>query len=400
MLLLCLCLCLSPAVSAQSNDSDNKDDQYLLSESTYNVLTEINKLLESGQYNEALNKLRMLEQDVSDAYEKAVVQQTFGYAYNGLQRYRQAADAFINAVNSNALPDDVSHKLDYFIAQLLAQIEDYQRAIDYLDKWFAKETDPGLNAFRLAAGIHYEIENYDRVIHYARKAINKSEQARESLYQLLLAAYFETKQYSNAGDLLENMLQLFPDQPRYWKQLYSIYQLLDQEKNALGVYELAHKRGYLDAEEKEQLARLYLSLDAPYRAATFLQDELNAGGIKSNAENLRLLAESYYLARETDNAIKAYARAAELSNDPELYFRRGQLLINEQRWQPAQEALQQALAAGQFKHRPRAQLLLGIAAYKLDNYDMARQALKQVRQDKDMREQAEYWLQQIKQRNS
>ena len=397
---LLFCLCLSPAVLAQSSEAGNKDEQYLLSESTYNALTEINKLLEAGNYKEALNQLRPLEQDVSDTYEKAVVQQTFGYAYNGLQRYRQAADAFINAVNSNALPDDVSHKLDYFIAQLLAQTEDYQRAIDFLEQWFAEETDPGLDAYRLAAGIHYEVENYDRVIDYARKAINKSQQARENLYQLLLAAYFETRQYSEAAGLLENMLQLFPNEARYWKQLYSTYQLLNQENNALAVYELAYQRGYLNADEKEQLARLYLSQEAPYRAATFLEKELDSGGIKTTAENLKLLAESFYIARETDRAIEAYARAAELSGDPELYFRRGQLLINEQRWESAQEALQKALAAGQFEHRTRAQLFLGIAAYKLNNDDIARQALNQASQDKDMREQADYWLQQLKQRNS
>ncbi len=386
----------APPLPAQSQQEDG---EYLLSESTYKALSRINELLETGNNSEALNELRSLQQNVSDEYEQAVVQQTMGYAYNGLQRYEQAAAAFIKAVDSNALPADVSHKLDYFIAQLLAQTGDHQRAIQYLEKWFDDEQDPDMEAYRLAAGLYYQVENHDQVINYARAAIDKSRQTDENLYQLLLAAYFETKNYSSAANLLKNMLQLFPEEENYWHQLYSTYQLLDQEKQALAVYELAHKRGYLNKEEKEQLARLYLRLEAPYRAAQFLQKELEQGGIDTTTNNLKLLAESYYLARETDKAIEAYGRAAEIGDDGELHFRHGQLLANQRRWEAAQTALQKALNSGELENTARAQLLLGMAAYKLNNDETAKEALRQASQNKDTREQAEYWLQQIRQRS-
>ncbi|MDZ7736923.1 MAG: hypothetical protein U5P41_13135 [Gammaproteobacteria bacterium] len=339
--------------------SQNRDGEYLLSENTYNALSEINELLETERHTEALNKLRSLQQDVQgNEYEQAVVQQTMGYAYNALERFDLAADAFIRAVDSNALPADVSHRLEYFIAQLLAQTRNYDRAIHYLEKWFSEETDPGIDAYRLAAGLYYENGDHAQVIKYARTAISKSDKPDENLYQLLLASYFETKDYNNAADLLENMLQLFPANESYWKQLYSTYQLLNKDKRALAVYELAYRRGFLNKDEKEQLARLYLHLQAPYRAARFLQSEMEKGGLDKTKENLKLLAESYHLARETDKAIEAYGEAANLTGDGELYFRQGQLLFNRQRWTLAQAALQKALELGTLKQRAQAQLLL------------------------------------------
>lgn len=395
-LLACGSLLILP-VHAQSQD----DGKPMLSETTYNALTEINKLLEDEGYNAALQKLRRLEQDIEadNDYEQAVVDQTYGYAYNGLQRYDQAAEAFIKAVESNALPADVSHRLKYYITQLLAQSNQYSRAITYLEQWLAEESDPGVEAHRLAAGLYYEVKNYQAVINQARAAIQKSQEADESLYQLLLAAYFEIKNYSEAAALLEDMLQRFPDNSSYWKQLASSYQLLNQEHKALAVMELAYRQEFLNGEEKLNLARQYLSLQAPYRAARLLRKEIENGSIKRTRENLKLLADSYYLAHEIDEAIAAYGEAADLSGDANLFLRQGQLLVQEQRWRDARAPLQQAIERENLDDRPMANLLLGMTAYHLEDDELATEALRRARQSEDTSKQAEYWLQQIEQRS-
>lgn len=386
---------LTAPLHAQDEDGNGK---YLLSESTYKALGEINELLQADRNREALTKLETLQKDVAgDDYESAVVQQTLGYAYNGLERYEQAAEAFVRAVESNALPPDVSHKLEYFIAQLYAQNRQYKEAILYLERWLDREDNPDVDAHRLAAGLYYEAGAYGKVSEHARLAISKSRKADESLYQLLLASYFETRDYSRAAALLEDMLQLFPENQTYWKQLYSTYQLLKQEKKALAVYELAYRRDFLSSEEKEELARLYLHLQAPYRAARFLESELERGAIERTGENLKLLADSYYLAQETDKAIEAYGRAASKTDDSELYFRQGQLLVKQEQWQEARQALLQALQGDSLKYRPQAHLLLGIAAYKLNDNNTAREELRQASQSDETRQQAEYWLNQLEQ---
>lgn len=396
-LILCGGLLMTLPVHAQSRD----DNEHMLSEATYNALTEINKLLENENYNVALDKLRQLAQDIEadNHYEQAVVDQTYGYAYNGLQRYDQAAESFIKAVESDALPTDVSHRLEYYIAQLLAQNNQYSKAITYLERWLADETDPGVDAHRLAAGLYYEVKNYQAAIEQAQAAIQKSQKANESLYQLLLAAYFETKNYSQTAVLLEKMLQLFPDNDNYWKQLASTYQLLNQERKALAVTELAYRQDLLNSEEKLNLARLYLSLQAPYRAAKLLHKEIDNGNIKRTSDNLKLLADSYYLAHETDAAITAYGEAASLSGDANLFLRQGQLLVQEQRWQEARAPLQRAISGANLDNRSMANLLLGMTAYHLEDDKLATEALRRASQSQDTSKQAEYWLQQIEQRS-
>lgn len=384
---------LSLPVQAQAENGGD----HLLSEPTYNSLTEINRQIEAADYNGALNNLRQLQQDIAadDAYEQAVVDQTYGYVYNGLGRHNQAAEAFIRAVNSGTLPTDVSHKLTYLIAQLLAQTKDYQRALDYLQRWLAQEGNADTDAHRLAAMLYYHLQDYRGVIKHVRLVISKSKSVDESIYQLLLAAYFETKEYTQAADLLVTMLRLFPDNKEYWKQLAGSYQLSNQDSKALAVTEMAYSQGLLDSQETLNLARMYLSLEVPYRAARLLQEEINNGGIENNAENLRLLADSYYLAHETDAAIEAYGKAAAAQGDANLYFRLGQLLIQEQRWDEARGALQQAINNGNLEHRSMAYLYLGIAAFHLQDTKLARDALQHSSQSETTRAQAQYWLQRL-----
>lgn len=393
-LVLSLGLAPAPGGHAQTNNQG----EYLLSEQTYKALNKIHEMLENERYDAALRELQLLDDRVSDnPYEQAVIDQTLGYAYNGLKRYDRAAGAFIRAVDSGELPPDVSHKLEYFSAQLLAQNEDYQKALTYLQRWFKAEPDPGVDAHRLAAGLYYQTRNYQGVVEQAQSAIRKSQRADENLYQLLLAAYYETNNYSQAAKLLETLLKLFPNNNEYWKQLASTYRVMQQDKQALAVTELAYRRGLLNAEDKLQLARLYLHLESPYQAAQFLQREIDQGKLDRTAETMKLLAESYFLARETEAAIAAYGDAARRFDDAELYFRQGQLLFNQQRWEPAYEALAQAVAADEFVDRARAQLLFGITAYKLENYNRASQALNQALKNETTRAQARSWLQQLQQ---
>lgn len=402
-LLLVLALLAAGALAPATLAAQDGGGEHLLSEATYNALNQINEMLQEGRYSDALTRLRRLEQDIDadEDYERAVLRQTFGYAYNGLERYGLAAESFIEAVESEALPADVSHRLKYYIAQLLTQDQQYREAIRYLESWFADEDKPGAEARRLAAGIYYEIGDHAGVIRHARAAIAASDRADENLYQLLLAAYFETKAYNEAADLLERMLELFPDNPDYWKQLASVYQSQNEDRKALAVTELAYRQGQLNRREKLNLGRLYLHLQAPQRAARFLQQAIDNGEIDASAENMKLLADSYYLAREVNNAIDAYGRAAAAAGDAELYLRQGQLLVQRQRWDEARNALRQALdnAGLEDDQRATANLLLGMAAYQLEDNTLAREALNRAAASSNTQRSAEYWLEQLERRS-
>jgi tetratricopeptide (TPR) repeat protein len=385
-----LCLTAVSPVSAE-------DGEYLLSERTHEALNEIHALLEENRYDQALTRLQTLRDRVqSNRYETAVVDQTMGYAFNGQGQYDRAAEKFIAAAESNALPRDVTHRLRYNIVQLLAQTGEFSRAVTYLERWFAEETDPSLEAHKLAAGIYHQVNNNAKVIEHARIVIARAERPDESVYQLLLASYFEEKQYSEAARLLQRMLVLFPDKNEYWRQLAGTYQLMNQDKKALAVNELAYNKGLLNEEEKLQLARLYLHLQAPYRAARLLEREFENNGINRTARNLELLADSYYMARETEAAARALGEAAELAGRGELYYRHGQLLVHLEKWPEAVASLKRAVEDNELQYPGEAHLLLGIAAHRLDDTEVAMDAFRKARDHSRTQEQAERWLEQIR----
>lgn len=392
----CLLVWLLSGVAFAFAQNQQQDDQYLLSEATYQALDDINKLIESERHNDAVSQLQKLASRVADnAYETAVVNQTLGYAYNGLRRYEQAAEAFIKAADSNALPADVSHQLHYYIAQLLTQSKDYARAIRYFERWRSQESDLSLEANKFAAGLYYSAKNNSKVIEHARAAIRQSERAEENLYQLLLATYFEMERFSQAAELLEQMLALFPENKDYWRQLVGAYQAANNDKKAVAANELAYAQGVLDAKEKVQLARMLLYMEAPFRAARLLERELANNGISRSAENLRLLADSYLLAREREAAAKTFGEVAAVSGNAEYYYRQGQILAELESWDAAIEALENATRKNDFSEQAEAHLLLGIAAYKQERYSLAKQALQKAREADRLREQAGYWLERL-----
>jgi tetratricopeptide (TPR) repeat protein len=349
--------------------------------------------MQGGGYREAVDKLNALKESVSaNDYESAVVDQALGYAYLGLDQADKAITAFARALERNALPPEVAHGLDYTLAQLLARQSRHQEAARHLARWFETGPDPAPEAHLLAASVYYELKQYRRTITHAQAAIRTSNKPQESWYQLLLAAHIETGELRPAAELLEQMLERFPDNKSYWSQLVGIYQRLKQDERALAVTELAYRSGLLDDREKLQLARMYLYLQAPYRAAQLLESELERGGISASPDSLALLADAWLLAQEHGRAAETLKQAVEESGDPEWYFRLGQILAGLERWQEAAAALERAVAAGKLKNIAEAYLLLGIAAYETRSDARSLNALNKALEYEHTRAQAEYWI--------
>ena len=129
-----------------------EDKRYLLSKETYDLLNEVHSAMEEENYKIVIQKLNShLVKDSIKPYDAAVVNQTLGYAYNGLNDYALSIASFVKAATVNALPDNVTHELNYIIAQTLIHTEEHIKGLSYLDKWFEQESAPSPEAHLLAA---------------------------------------------------------------------------------------------------------------------------------------------------------------------------------------------------------------------------------------------------------
>ena len=388
LLFIILCL-VSPSLFSE------EDNQHALTEDSYNVLLSVREAMEQQDYQTAEKKLNELLATDLKPYDQAVAYQTLGYIQISTSKFAGAINSFGRALENGLLPAEVQHQIHYILAQLYIQNANYQEGIRYLKNWLEEEPSPDKNALLLAATTYYQLDNYKDTIKMARRAIELSDKPDPSLYELLISGYFKTRDYKNAVALLKDMVVLFPEKDNYWLQLATSHQLDNNPVKAIAVYEIALAKGILNEKNLLQLIHLYLAENLPYKAASLLGEKMQKNEIENSVENLELLANSWLLAREFTSAITTLEILADISNDPEAYFRLGQINFEQENWQGTVDALELAISNKIDKHIAETQLLLGIAAYHAGKTSKSTQALNEATEYNETRKQALWWLNKI-----
>ena len=375
-----------------SATAEEKQDQYLLSSESYKILTDVRELMDKKEYTTAESKLNnLLDRDI-DNYERAVTYQTLGYIYISMDRYEDATSVFIKSISNNALPPDVTHEINYTIAQLLAQAGKYKDSLEYLNHWLEIEKSPDIDAHIFVASVYYQLQDYQKMIPHMQSAINNSTKPKKEWYEMLLYGYYKTNELKNAASLLEDMVKLYPDSNNYWLQLAATYYQIKKYNEALAVYKIAYTKNILSEDEILRLARLYLNAQLPYQAGKLLDETMSKAKISKSSENLKLLANSWSLARDYNRTVSTLLELAKLDDDPDTYFRLGQIYFRQEKWQDTVTMLKRAVKADELDNKAEAFLLLGIAAYHVDEKKQSEEALKRATGYKNTKEQAEWWL--------
>lgn len=395
LILIFIILCVTCLVHAKEEDK-----QYLLSKETYDLLNVTRIAMEESNYHAVIQKLTVyLDKENIKSYDKAVINQTLGYAYNAQENYKRSIESFIKAVRSDALPDKMTHELTYIIAQLYIHSEKYTEGLSYLDKWFEKESNPSSAAHLLAASAYYQINQFKKLLPHAKSAIEKSDAPQQSWYELLIAGYYETRMYRDAALLLETMINKYPDNDNYWLQLVAVYQQNKQEKKALAISELAYEKGILKGDDIIQLAQTYLYLQLPLEAAAVLDSEINNGTIDYSKANIELLSNSWLLAHDKEKAAFILEQYVSKFNDISLNYKLAHIYVELENWDKAKNTLEAVVTDKNITTQPEieatAWLLLGISSYHKKDTVRSKQALNKALAFKQTRDQAKWWLNQI-----
>ncbi|RDV29241.1 hypothetical protein DXV75_01930 [Alteromonas aestuariivivens] len=364
-----------------------------ISPSTYKKLTEIQELMSNNQLSDAVQELKALAQDQEeDSLSNAIVLQTWGYAEMASNRYPQAIDKFRHSLALNKLPEKASLNIRYMMAQLYAGSGEFAEALTEAEIWYQALPEPKPNDHMFLANITAQLKQYAKAEGYALQAITQAEEVKESWYQLLLAAQFEQKHYPDALKTLKQMLSRWPASKTYWEQLASVHMLLEQETEALAVLQLAWKQNFLDRESSIiSLAQLTVSQGLPEPAARLLAAALQKELISRNEKHLGMLAGAWEQAREKPRAVTAYGELAQLADDGAPLLKQARLLIELERWQDAQQSLQQALDKGLDK-ADKAWLLLGIAQIQSGQLETGKATLQKARAFSSVKSQANAWI--------
>ena len=389
--LLALIFC-SPQCFSQAGN------QYQLSDQAREQLTQVQDLMQRNEFQKALETLNALRNAVRNRrYDLAVTWQTIGYAYTNLGNNKQAIQAFINALDTRALPPDIDHDVEYSVAQLLMADGSYADGMKYLSNWFRRENNPPAEAHYMAATAYYYLKEYKQQIFQARKAISKRDNAPASWYELLLAGYYETNDMVAAADLMETMIKKFPSRNQYWMQLAGVYLNIKRPKQALALMELAYMKGLIrQQQDLMQMAQTYMYLGMPYKAATLISTEMDKKNINKTRETLTTLADSWYLAREPQKAIDVLSGAVAQYQDTGMYYKLAQLYVEREEWDGATKMLNLVINKPDFKNIADAWLLLGVAALHGNDLTTSYRALNNALRYDATRKQAQQWLAELK----
>lgn len=365
-----------------------------MSEHIYRRLAAIHDRMGEDELDEALNGLRKLETQRLSKYEKAIVQQTFGFVYAQQGNETQAIRRFEQSLALESLPAIAHQGMLYSLAGLYAAEGQYLKSIETAREWFRYEENPNPEAYMLIGSAFTELERFGDALPYVLKAIEKSEKPHESWYMLALAIHFQEERFDRASSMLVTMLQYWPDKARYWEMLAGCYLELEDDKRALDTMMLSYTNGMLTNPTRIlAVAQLNMMHDMPYTAGTILNEEMTKGTLENDEKNLKMLLQAWLSAREYDRAVEIINRLEPFAEDGEYFLRAAQIYNETGAWEKVVDNANKALAAG-LKNPEDALMLAGSAYTELDRFDDAKRVFGRVRTigDKSDRRNAESWI--------
>ena len=320
-----------------------------------------------------------LEQQIGSIkapYAKSSAGRHLARHYVEQKEYDKAIEFYSSALAAKGLSDIANREMLRELAQVYLLKEDYSAAARALERALRIDLVPDVTDYLLLAQAHYRLKKYVAVVATLDGIAQKGLTLDTRQKRQALALYYGAGAYAQCEGLLQQLLQVEPNDAATWHQLVSVYLQQNKQRQALDQLALAREKGIPFSERDILLlADLQAVNKNPYGAAETLADALARKQIKSDGATYRKLFQFWFQAREHDKASAALARAARLTADTELYLYLAQLQMEQRAW-PAMHQTMLDACARQLpdKFVGRANLLLGVSQLKLDDEAGARRS--------------------------
>ncbi len=368
-----------------------------VSKDVYEKIQKAQEMVDEKNYSSALKLLNNLyNPDKLTEYEQANVLNYLGFTYYNMDDIANAVRTYQKMVAIPTLEEQMAKQTMFTLAQLLTMQEQYQQALTTIDRWFVMETNPAPEPFILKAQILYNLNRYKDMVEPIENAMavarKRNKPVKEDWYNLLNFAYFQQENYRKVRDIQKTLLQNWP-KARYWKSLAGAYTELGEDEKLIYAYDAAHTQGMLVKEQEfVTMAQLYLQAEVPYKAGKLLEEKMNAGIVKKNEKNYRLLSQAWQLAMEDEKAIPALTAAAGLSTDGELDQRLANAYLNTGKYNECVKSANDSIRKGGLKNPENVQISLGMCLYNLKRYGDSKSAFQKAARVAQARRIANQWI--------
>ena len=199
----------------KSNAQETKQAQ-AVSKAVYDNITKAQEAVDAKDYAGALRMLNKLyDPDKLTEYEQANVLNYIGFVYYNMDDVTNAIQTYEKMVQIPTLEPQLKKQTTYTLAQLHTMEENYEVAINTLDRWFVMETNPASEPFILKAQNLYQVARYKEMIQPIENAMQVAEkrekEIKEDWWVLLNFAYFQEENYEKVRDIQKTLLASWPE---------------------------------------------------------------------------------------------------------------------------------------------------------------------------------------------
>lgn len=340
---------------------------------------------------------KLLASERAKPYDRGIALMIAGNAALGIDDYPRAIPYLERALQENSLPNNNHFATMHTLASVYAQEDMTDKSIAMIDRLIAETNSKDPEVYALKAGVHYNAGQFEQTIAAVTKAIEFNDgNAENNWQQMLMASYNELGRDGDAVALAEQLQAKSPDDKRTLLNLASLYAQTGNNDKAAALLDTARQKGMLtEQRDYENLYAIYLNMDGKEaEAAKVIQEGLDKGILPADARTYTFLAQSLYFSDQINPAVDAYKKAAPLDSTGETSLALSQILTNEDRNEEAKAAARQALDKG-LKKPGEAWMVIARSEYYMDNFAAARQAYAEAAKDPATRDQAQKALAQI-----
>lgn len=388
-----LIIFLFTSISVQADDCS-------ISKFISDYLTRINTYIIDDDYVNAKKELDILSFRYfknEQSYERMLINQLLGNFYGTQELYDQAIESYEAALRYRKLclisNLQVRGNLAqaYFITRQYDQVIKVLLAYEEIALKRGQEFSP-LQKVLLGLSYNYN-EDYQQAYKYIKSANESSLSFNEDWLRYELSLAYKLEKFDEATDLAQLLIYINPEKKEYWKQLSGLYFTQEDDSRSLAGLELAYNNNLLvKNNEYRDLGRYFLYKNLPQKAVKALNEGFNNNYLDNTNENYELLADSYFLARDRENGIKALQQSLSIQQDPNIAFKIARFGFEDENWILALKYFEMAKELGWNKTPGRLELLMGIAEYELGNLTTSIELFNKALDKEDTKVSAEGWI--------
>jgi tetratricopeptide (TPR) repeat protein len=253
------------------------------------------------------------------------------------------------------------------------EAQDYAGGIELLNEFLERTAMPPPEAYYLLGVAHYQLGDYAAARPAAERAATLAGDAPVAWLELVADLLKRSNEHEAAIPWLQRLVEKTPDNKTYWLELSLAYEKTGDLDLALATMRLAHTIEILtDDADFRRLADLLVDRGLPMQSAEVLEDALSRQIVRADEAAYTKLGTAWFTAGELDKAVVPLENAARVANTGDAHVRLAVVHVAREDWNAAIAALHAGLGRGSLSDEGQADLLMGVALFRLKRYDEAR----------------------------